>query len=138
MANAPDVDQIRRLAAQLAISNPGPGSALATELAEALAGLSARVDALWDVISAVVASAGLDGPAEADSARADFAAAVASARRTGHHGLQLRIDGREWFAALSQESPDEQPQDRQRPDPDQAAWPAIERLARESSARDDR
>jgi hypothetical protein len=137
MSNAADVDRIRRLAAQLSVTDPGPGSALAAELAEAVAGLSARVDALWQLISEVVASAGLAGPADADSdgARADFTRAMTSARRTGQHGLHLRIDGREWVAALSQESPGQGGQ--HLPDPDQAAWSAIERLARESSAHDD-
>jgi hypothetical protein len=139
----PDLERIRRLAAELAATDPGPGAALAAELAEALAGLSGRVDALWQVISAVVTSAGLGGPAEttrpersgaeleqadlaqtqlaqtqpgqtqpahsdltqAVSAQADFARAMASARRTGQRGLRLSIDGTEWVAALSQQAP---------------------------------
>jgi hypothetical protein len=202
----PDLERIRRLAAELAATDPGPGAALAAELAEALAGLSGRVDALWQVISAVVTSAGLGGPAEttrpersgaelaqadlaqtqlaqtqlaqtqpgqtqpahsdltqAVSAQADFARAMASARRTGQRGLRLSIDGTEWVAALSQQAPgqprlsqqapgqpplSQQEPDRQGPDrpspsqpqlpadTDRAAWSVIERLARESSGQD--
>jgi hypothetical protein len=132
----PDLERIRRLASELAAADPGPAGALAAELAEALAGLSARIDALWELISAIVAAAGLGGPAEtadpghagadpaqaypdhaypaqpdltqAVSAQADFARAMASARLTGQRGLRLSIDGREWVAALSQQAPGHQ------------------------------
>jgi hypothetical protein len=153
----PELERITRLAAELAATDPGPGGALATELAEALASLSARVDALWQLISAVVASAGAVDPVETSdpgtrapgppgrtgpAAGADFARAVASARRTGQRDLRLSIDGREWVAALSPETPSrqapgQQAAARQRPDADQAAWSAIERLARESKGQDD-
>ncbi len=158
----PELERIRRLAAELAAIDPGPAGALATELAEAVASLCARVDALWQLISAVVASAGLAGPVEASNtgtgapvppgrtgaaSEVDFAKAVASARRTGQRGLRLSIDGRDWVAALSPEARSRQAQGqqaqgqqaaaRQRPDADRAAWSAIERLARESTGQDD-
>lgn len=146
----PELERIRRLAAELAAADPGPAGALATELAAALASLSARVDALWQLISAVVASAGLAGPLETSNpgtrdpappgltgpaSEADFARAVASARSTGQRGLRLSVDGREWVAALSPEAPSLQAPGQQaaawqRPDTDRAAWSAIERLAR--------
>jgi hypothetical protein len=133
-----DLDRIRRLAAELAATGPGPAAELATELADALAGLSARIDALWQLISAVVESAGLSVPA-AGAPPPDFVRARASARTTGRpragppapttgrRGVRLSIDGREWVAALSQ----------QLPEADRASWSAIERLARESSDQDE-
>jgi hypothetical protein len=130
----PDLERIRRLAAELAASDPGPAGQLAAEVAESLADLSARVDALWQLISAVVTAAGLGLPAEAARPRgttadadqqAEFARAIASARMAGKRGLRLSIDGREWVAALSEQASG------------QPAWSALERLARESSAQDD-
>jgi hypothetical protein len=134
-----DLDRIRRLAAELAATGPGPAAELATELADALAGLSARIDALWQLISAVVESAGLSVPA-AGAPPPDFVRARESARTpgrcgrggaraptTGRRGVRLSIDGREWVAALSQ----------QLPEADRASWSAIERLARESSDQDE-
>jgi hypothetical protein len=121
-----DLDRIRRLAAELAATGPGPAAELATELADALAGLSARIDALWQLISAVVESAGLSVPA-AGAPPPDFVRALESARTTGRRGVRLSIDGREWVAALSQ----------QLPEADRASWSAIERLARESSDQDE-
>jgi hypothetical protein len=73
-----DLDRIRRLAAELAATGPGPAAELATELADALAGLSARIDALWQLISAVVESAGLSVPA-AGAPPPDFVRARESA-----------------------------------------------------------
>jgi hypothetical protein len=147
----PDLERIRQLASELGATDPGPAGALAAELAEALAGLSARIDALWELISAIVASAGLGGPAETtptDLAQADFAQAVARARKTGQRGVRLSIDGREWVVALGQPTLSQptlgqpslghQPPGQQPPGADQAAWAAIERLARESSDQDDR
>jgi hypothetical protein len=147
----PDLERIRRLASELGATDPGPAGALAAELAEALAGLSARIDALWELISAIVASAGLGGTAETtptDLAQADFAQAVARARKTGQRGVRLSIDGREWVVALSQPTLGQptlgqptlghQPPGQQPPGAGQAAWAAIERLARESSDQDDR
>src|ERR1700689_5251115 len=55
----PDLDHIRQLAARLAATGPGPAADLAVEIAAALSGLSGRIDALWQLISAVVESAGL-------------------------------------------------------------------------------
>jgi hypothetical protein len=121
-----DLDRIRRLAAELAATGPGLAAELATELADALAGLSARIDALWQLISAVVESAGLSVPA-AGAPPPDFVRALESARTTGRRGVRLSIDGREWVAALSQ----------QLPEADRASWSAIERLARESSDQDE-
>jgi hypothetical protein len=128
-----DLDRIRRLAAELAATGPGPAAELATELADALAGLSARIDALWQLISAVVESAGLSVPA-AGAPPPDFVRppppappARAPPPTTGRRGVRLSIDGREWVAALSQ----------QLPEADRASWSAIERLARESSDQDE-
>jgi hypothetical protein len=91
------------------------------ELAESVASLSARVDALWQVISAVVQSAGLPDPPP------DFVRAVATARQTGRRGVRLSVDGREWVAALSEQAPE----------PDPASWSAIERLARSATDHDE-
>jgi hypothetical protein len=115
------LERIREIAAALAAEGPGSAADLATEVAAALIALSARIDALWQLITAVVESAGLSVP-EASAPPPDYAAALASARRTGRRGVRLSIDGKEWVAALSQ----------QVPDPDPASWSAIERLARRS------
>jgi hypothetical protein len=106
-----------------------------SELADAIASLSARVDALWQLISAVVESAGLavPNPAVASSTvpspapPPDFVQALAAARKTGRREVRLSIDGREWVAALS----------RQPPEPDPASWSAIERLARGAEDQDE-
>jgi hypothetical protein len=122
----PDLDRIRQLAAELAATGPGPAADLAVEIAEALAGLSGRIDSLWQLISAVVESAGLSVPV-ASAPPPDFVRALESARTTGRRGVRLSIDGKEWVAALSQ----------QLPEADRASWSAIERLARESSDQDE-
>ena len=114
-----------------------------SELAAAIASLSDRVDALWQLISAVVESAGLAGagpalsdPALSDPALSDpalpdpppdFVQALAAARKTGERGVRLSIDGKEWVAALSQ----------QPAQPDPASWSAIERLARRAEDQDE-
>ncbi len=124
--NQPSMDRIRQLARLLAETDPGPAAELGTELADAVAALSMRVDALWQLISAVVESAGLSGP-PASSPPPEFVQALTRARGTGKRGVQLKIDGRDWIAALSQ----------QPPAPDPASWSAIARLARESTDQDE-
>jgi len=104
-----------------------------SELADAIASLSARVDALWQLISAVVESAGLavpavPGPTMPDPAPPpDFVQALAAARQAGRRGVRLTIDGKEWVAALGQRPPE----------PDPASWSAIERLARGAEDQDE-
>jgi hypothetical protein len=137
----PDIDRIRRLAAQLAAADAGAAGELAIEVADALISLSeqvdalaARVDGLWRLISAVVESAGLGTLASgAASVRAgsapppEFVQALDEARATGRRGVRLSIDGQEWVAALSQ----------QPPAPDGESWAVIERLARQTAKWDD-
>ena len=124
--SGPDLDRIRDLAARLAALDPGPAAELGIEVAAAVASMSARIDALWQLISAIVESAGLSVP-DASKPPADFVEAVDDARRTGRRGVRLSIDGKEWVAALSQQAPP----------PDRASWAAIERIARESSHQDE-
>lgn len=123
---APDLDRIRDLAARLAALDPGPAAELGAEVAAAIASLSARVDALWQLISAIVESAGLSIP-DGSKPPPDFVAALDTARRTGRRGVRLNIDGKEWVAALGQQAPA----------PDRASWSAIERITRESSDQDE-
>ena len=125
----PDLERIRRLAAELAAADTGPAAELALALAEAVTGLSDRVDALWQLISAVVESAGLSSPAgstadPAEQAPAEFVQALAGARSTGRRGVRLSIDGQDWVAALGSQPPSTGPE----------AWTALSRLARENSA----
>jgi hypothetical protein len=127
----PDLTRIRELARQLAETDCCAAGELAGELAGAVAdlaatvgGLSARVDALWQLISAVVESAGLGAPS---GPRAEFEAAVEHARSAGRRDVRLNVDGRQWVAALSQ----------QPPAPDRASWSAIERLARQAGDQDE-
>jgi hypothetical protein len=124
--SGPDLDQIRDLAARLAALDPGPAGELGTEVAAAIASLSTRIDALWQLISAIVESAGLSVP-DASKPPPDFVEALDTARRTGRRGVRLSIDGKDWVAALSQQAPP----------PDRASWSAIERIARESSDQDE-
>jgi hypothetical protein len=135
----PDLDRIRYLARLLAETDPGPAGELARELADGISALaatvgslSARLDALWQLISAVVESAGLSAPAAgapipgapiAGAPPAQFAAELESARSTGKRGIRLSIDGREWVAALSQQPPAADPE----------SWAAIARLAQQAS-----
>ena len=125
-AHQRDLERIREIAAALAAEGPGSAADLATEVAAALVALSARIDAIWQLITAVVESAGLIVP-QASTPPADFVQALATARRTGRRGVRLSIDGKEWVAALSQ----------QVPSPDPASWSAIERLARQSADQDE-
>ena len=60
--SGPDLDHIRDLAARLAALDPGPAAELGIEVAAAVASMSARIDALWQLISAIVESAGLSVP----------------------------------------------------------------------------
>ena len=133
-SRGPDLDRIRDLAARLAALDPGPAAELALQLTEVIAAQaddvarlsSADSDALWQLISAIVESAGLGVP-DASKPPADFVEALDDARRTGRHGVRLSIDGKDWVAALSQQAPP----------PDRASWSAIERIARESSHQDE-
>jgi hypothetical protein len=122
----PDIERIRQLAAELARTSTGPASELACALADAVVGLSDRVDALWQLISAIVESAGLGAPA-GSAAPPEFVQALNDARATGRRGVRLSIDGREWVAALGQ----------QPPTADGAAWAALERLTRDSAGQDE-
>jgi hypothetical protein len=122
----PDIERIRQLAARLAAADPGPAGELATELAGAVAALSDRMDALWQLISAVVESAGLSMPT-VSAPPAEFVEALDTARRTGRRDVRLSIDGKEWVAALGQQPPAADP----------ASWSAIQRLTRESADHDD-
>ncbi len=122
----PDIQRLRRRASELARADPGPAAELASALTEVVAGLSDRVDALWQLISAVVESAGLSRPASA-TAPPEFVEALNDARATGRRGVRLSIDGKEWVAALSA----------QPPAADGAAWAALERLTRDSGDQDE-
>jgi hypothetical protein len=126
-SSPPDLERIRQLAAELAATDAGQAGQLGAALAEAVASLSDRIDALWQLISAVVESAGLSSPAAspadpANPAPAEFVQALNAARATGRRGVRLSIDGKEWVAALSQHPPAAENE----------AWSAIERLARKS------
>jgi hypothetical protein len=122
----PDLDRIRELTTRLGALDPGPAADLAAELATAVTALTARVDALWQLIATVVESAGLRAPAQAGP-QTEFVQAVSDARRAGRRGIRVSIDGQEWVAALSH----------QPPAPDAASWSAIERIARESADHDE-
>ena len=121
----PDLERIRQLAAELAESDDGPAGELACRLSDAVLGLSDRIDALWQLISAIVESAGLGSPAasppdSASQAPPEFVQALSLARADGRRGVRLSIDGKEWVAALSQQPPAS----------GHEAWAAIERLTR--------
>jgi hypothetical protein len=126
-SSQPDLNRIRQLASELAAADVGTTSQLVGALAETVVGLSERVEGLWQLISAIVESAGLDAPS-ASGPPSEFTQALASARSSGRRGVRLTIDGKEWVAALSQQ---------QTPTADPVAWSAIQRLARESSDQDD-
>jgi hypothetical protein len=141
-----ELARIRQLADELARIDTGPAAELATALAEAVLELTARVDALWQLIATVVESAGLTAAApaapampapaiagrpgragESSASPPEFAEALRSARAAGRRGIRLTIDGREWVAALS------------KPDTaaDDSAWAALERLARDAGDQDE-
>jgi hypothetical protein len=128
-----DLERIRQLARMLSDTDVSPAGELAAELTEAVAalsakveGLSVRVDALWQLISAIVESAGLGKPSKS-APPPEFVQALDRARSTGRRGVRLNIDGKEWVAALSQ----------QPPAPDPASWSAIERLAKQAGDQDE-
>jgi hypothetical protein len=134
---AADLERIRQLARDLADSDPGPAGELACALADAVVSIAGRVDALWQLITAVVESAGLsmpEGSAPEGSAPdgsappAEFVQALTAARGTGVHGVRLNISGRQWVAAISQDQP---------PDDPARAWAALKRLAEAADGQDD-
>jgi hypothetical protein len=122
-----DLERLGQLARDLADSDPGPAGELACALAEAVAAISGRVDALWQLIAAVVETAGLAMPEEA-SPPAEFVQALTSARSSGVQAVRLRISGKEWVAAVSQDQP---------PDDPARAWAALERVTEAADDRDD-
>jgi len=122
-----DLERVRQLARELAASDPGPAGELAGALAEAVTAISARVDALWQLITAVVETAGLTVPGEA-SPPAEFVQAVMPARGSGVKGVRLSISGKEWVAAISQDQPPADPA---------RAWAALERLTEAADDQDD-
>jgi hypothetical protein len=121
-SSAGDLDRIRRLASELAAADSGPAGELGCALAEAVVGIAGRVDALWDLIVAVVGAAGTSAAAS-EPPPAEFLQALTSARGPGHQGVRLNIAGQDWVAAVS---PDGRPADPAR------AWAALERLATSS------
>jgi hypothetical protein len=122
-----DLERLRQLARDLADSDPGPAGELACALAEAVTAISGRVDALWQLITAVVETAGLTMPGEA-SPPAEFVQAVTRARSSGVKGVRLNISGKEWVAAISQDQPPADPA---------RAWAALERLTEATDDQDD-
>lgn len=117
---AADLDRLSQLARTLADSDPGPAAELGCALAEAVAGIADRVDALRQLIVTVVEAAGLSVPG-AQPPPAEFLQALAAPRSTESAGVRVTIDGREWVAAISQDEPPADPA---------IAWAALERLAR--------
>lgn len=115
----PDLERIRRLAGELAATDSGPAGELACVLADAVLGIADRVDALWQLITAVVSAAGTE-PGAQEAPPAEFLQALTSAHGSGHQGVRLSIAGREWVAAVSQ--------DQRSADPVRA-WAALQRLA---------
>jgi len=134
---ATDLERVRQLTQDLADSDPGPAAELACALADAVVGIAGRVDALWQLITAVVESAGLsvpDGSApegsalESSAPPVEFVQALTSARGSGVQGVRLNISGKEWVAAISQDQP---------PDDPARAWAALKRLTEAADSRDD-
>jgi hypothetical protein len=115
----PDLDRIRQLAGELAATDSGRAGELACALADAVLGIADRVDALWQLITAVVSAADT-APGAQEAPPAEFLQALTSARGSGHQGVRLSIAGREWIAAVSQ--------DQRSADPVRA-WAALQRLA---------
>ncbi len=126
----PDLDRIAALARALAASDSGPAAELGCALADAVAVLSRRVDALWQVIDAALAAAGLGpgerpedrppatGPATGPAPPAELVRAL-TAPQDFDQGIRLSIDGKDWVAAISP--------DARAADPS-AAWAALQRL----------
>ncbi len=122
-----DLERVRQLARDLAASDPGPAGELASALAEAVTSISGRVDALWQLITAVVEAAGLTVPEEG-SPPGEFVQAVTPAHGSGVKGVRLSISGKEWVAAISQDQPPVDPA---------SAWAALERLTKATDDQDD-
>lgn len=123
-----ELARVRRLASELAAADAGPAAELACALADVVLRVADRVDALWQLIAAVVSAA---DPASAGTGASgnggvgngppvEFLQALTSARGSGHAGMRLSLAGGEWVAAVSQD---------QRPADPAAAWAALERLA---------
>lgn len=123
----PEPDQLRRLAAELAKTDPGPAGELACALADAFAAMTERVDSLWQLIAAVVDAAGLEMPET--TAPPEFVQALDSAQSSGHRGMRLTIGGQDWVAAISPDQPAADPGH---------AWAALERLTRVTDEQADR
>jgi hypothetical protein len=121
-----DLERVRQLAEDLADSDPGPAGELACALAEAVVGIAGRVDALWQLITAVVETAGLSAP-DPESPPAEFVQALTSARSSGGKGVRLSIGGKQWVAALSQDEPPADPA---------RAWAALQRLTKAAGDQD--
>lgn len=115
----PDLERIRELAGELAAADSGPAGELACALADAVLSIGERVDALWQLITAIVSATGTSAGGQAPPP-AEFLQALSSARGSGPQGVRLSIGGQEWVAAIS---PDQRPADPAR------AWAALERLA---------
>lgn len=122
-----DLQRVRQLARDLADSDPGPAAELACALAEAVLGIADRMDALWQLITAAVETAGLDVP-EGTSPPAEFVQALTSAPSSGVKGVRLSIGGKQWVAAVSQDQPPADPA---------RAWAALERLTQAAEDQDD-
>jgi hypothetical protein len=126
-----DLERVRQLAQDLADSDPGPAGELACALAEAVVGIAGRMDALWQLITAVVEAAGLSMPADISPGSdppSEFVRALTSARGSGVKGVRLSISGKEWVAAISQDQPPADPA---------RAWAALERLTKATGDQDD-
>jgi hypothetical protein len=115
---AADLERVRQLARDLADSDPGPAGELACALADAVVAVGRRVDELWQLITAVVETAGLSVP-EGSGPPAEFVRALTAARASGGQGVRLTIGGRDWVAAVSPDQP---------PDDPARAWAALKRL----------
>jgi hypothetical protein len=119
---AADLERVRQLARVLADSDPGPAGELACALADAVVAVGRRVDELWQLITAVVETAGLSVP-EGSGPPAEFVRALTAARASGGQGVRLTIGGRDWVAAVSEDQP---------PDDPARAWAALKRLTEAS------
>ena len=122
---ATDLERLSELARALAESDPGPASELACALADAVAGLSGRMDALWRLIAAAVETAGLSvtaaAPPPAEFTRGHPPPGGTSHRGTGHQSVRLSIDGKDWVAAISEDEPPADPA---------GSWAALERITK--------
>jgi hypothetical protein len=122
-----ELARVRWLASELAAADSGPAAELGGALADVVVHIADRVDALWQLIAAVVSAA--DPAAAGTAPPAEFLQALASARGSGHAGLRLSLAGRDWVAAVNQE---------QRPADPVRAWAALERLAQSAGLDHDR